>query len=157
MYAKGTSAFRYDFAVEKTPIREKPPVKRAARRKKAAVSKKKIVLSMAGFCLTVFLMIYQSAITNQEFEKLTALRNRATSLDAQMVEKQMRLEGMLDLESVEKTASERLGMQRPDKSQMVYLAKREQDRGQVLAKGNASVNPVSAFINQIGVILEYLY
>ena len=66
----------------------------------------------------------------------------------------MSSEGNADPKRIEKEA-EKLGLRQPSKNQIKYISLGNKDNGEVLK--NEKKSSLSAFINGISVILDYLY
>ena len=89
-----------------------------------------------------------------EFDALSEARSELELIDAKIVEKQMAAQGNLDPKRVAQEA-ERLGLRPPAKNQIKYISLGNTDNGEVLK--TEQTNTLSAFINRVSVILEYLY
>ena len=101
-----------------------------------------------------FLVLFRYASIAREFRALTEKRAELELVNAKVVEMQMKVEQNVDQRKIEQEA-ERLGMKQPDENQIKYISLGNTDNGEVLK--TEKTNALSAFINRLSVILEYLY
>ncbi|MBO4897259.1 MAG: hypothetical protein J5590_03070 [Clostridia bacterium] len=114
-YTYGTSALK----IEKTEPRKK--VKRGTAKK---VSKKYVRSNMLGILVVTslaFLLLARYAIITEKTTRLTKLRAEYETANSMVVQKEFDLEREVDLQKIEEIATTKLGMQRPEKNQMVYI------------------------------------
>ena len=158
MYTHGSNALKTEYytqsprqkkQTENTAVRNA----KASRRKVRMMKKRAVSLLVIAFSMAFIVLFRYAAITN-EYDKLMASREKLESLNASIVEKQMKAEGNLDHRKVAQEA-ERLGLKPPAKNQIKYISLGNTDNGEVLKVEEQS--SFSAFINRISVILEYLY
>lgn len=116
--------------------------------------KQKVVLMVLVLSAMAFLLQYRYAMISKEFQDLSARKARHESISSQVVQKEMELEGSIDLKRVDEEAV-RLGMQKPSKSQIRYLSLGNPDSGVVLKEDSGSA--IQAFVNNVAAFLEYLY
>ena len=158
MYTHGSNALKTEYytqsprqkkQTENTAVRNA----KASRRKVRMMKKRAVSLLVIAFSMAFIVLFRYAAITN-EYDKLMASREKLESLNASIVEMQMKAEGNLDHRKVAQEA-ERLGLKPPAKNQIKYISLGNTDNGEVLKVEEQS--SFSAFINRISVILEYLY
>lgn len=139
-------------------VKEEMRAKQLRHKKKLALRnklrKQKIVATVSLISSMAFLLLFRYATIAKEFSTLTETKNELAGISAQVVEKQMEAEGNVDPKRIEQEA-ERLGLSQPTKDQIKYISLGNSDNGEVLKTENKSV--VSAFINRLAGILEYLY
>lgn len=139
-------------------VHEEMRTKQAHRAKKlmlqSKLRKQKIVATVSLVSSMAFLLLFRYATIAKEFSTLTEAKNELAGISAQVVEKQMEAEGNVDPKRIEQEA-ERLGLSQPTKEQIKYISLGNKDNGEVLKSENKSA--VSAFINRLAGILEYLY
>lgn len=127
----GNLAYKYDY-IEKKPVREQvKPVKeinrKQAKRKKNDLSYAgKVVLLLVAAASAAFMIIQYVTVsdTQTELAELTSQYKFEESVTAQ---KSFELEQSIDLSKIEKEATSRLGMRRPEKHQIVYLDVKQSD------------------------------
>ncbi len=138
-----------------SPVNEEMRAKQVQRAKKlmlrGKLRKQKIVATVSLVSSMAFLLLFRYATIAKEFSTLTEAKNELAGISAQVVEKQMEAEGNVDPKRIEQEA-ERLGL---SQDQIKYISLGNKDNGEVLKSENK--NAVSAFINRLAGILEYLY
>lgn len=158
MYTKGTSAYKEEFyTYENSPTRRvrKSAVKKpAGKRKGRLLFKKRLAASVGVLAIMAFAVLSRYAAVAQEFSELTAARSELETINAQIVETQVKAEGNVDPKKIEAEA-QRMGLRQPMKNQIKYISLGNTDNGEVLKTEKTS--GFNAFINRISVILEYLY
>ncbi len=165
MYTKGSSALKTEYYTYEEPKKKATtPVKTAASKNAAAkgtYSKKKIkqikkrVVAAAMLMFTMaFVVLFRYGAIAKEYSELSSARAELELINAKVVEKRMEAEGNLDMKKIEQEA-QRLGLRPPMKNQIKYISLGNTDNGEVLK--TEETNVLSAFINRMSVILEYLY
>lgn len=160
MYSRGSNAlkneyFTYDNTEQqvKTVVKQKRNTQaKIARANK--LKKQKAVALVAMIASMAFVVLLRYAAIAKEFSVLTEKKNELTAVSALVVETQMAAEQNVDPRRIAVEA-ERLGLQQPSKEQIKYISLGNKDNGEVLKNENKS--GISAFINAISVILDYLY
>ncbi|MCH5211189.1 MAG: hypothetical protein J1F01_09545 [Oscillospiraceae bacterium] len=104
-----------------------------------------VVALSAGFMISQFVTVNE---TGQEIASLTKQLNELESATSQMI---FNMEQSVDLAEIEKEATTRLGMQRPEKYQMIYVNVKQDDMtektaGEVEGLGNS----VTSALKKIG-------
>lgn len=120
-YVTGSSARKYDY------LDDHPQAKRTKARKtvkKAVVDEKvklKTVLMIS--CLFVMLMIitYRFNLISENNLTLQNLKTELERVQSNLAATEMGVEQSTDLTKIEAYAKQKLGMQKPDKNQVVYI------------------------------------
>lgn len=104
-----------------------------------------VVSVSAGFMISQFIGV------NDARQELTALQSELADQEALTSRKVFELEKSVDLDEIEKIATTRLGMQRPESHQTIYLNVKgsdvtEKTAGEVEGAGNR----IAAFFKSIG-------
>lgn len=86
-----------------------------------------LAAAAASFMITKFVAVYE---TNQEIKKLEA---QVESMQSATSQKIFEMEQSVDLANLEQEAKNRLGMQRPEKYQTVYVDVKQEDVTEVTA------------------------
>lgn len=127
----GNLAYKYDYIEEKTVKKQERPIKKVskqpAKRKKNDLSYiGKVALLLITAASAAFMIIQYVTVsdTQTELAKLTSQYKFEESVTAQ---KAFELEQSVDLSKIEKEATSRLGMRRPEKHQIVYLDVKQSD------------------------------
>lgn len=95
--------------------------------KKQMKPKAKLVLYIAiGFSI-LFAMSYQNSLIIENFNKKEELKKNLASIEKENEQLKINIEKSLNLNKVEQSAKEMLGMQKLDNSQKVYISLPKQD------------------------------
>ncbi|MBQ2889131.1 MAG: hypothetical protein IJE41_01625 [Clostridia bacterium] len=160
MYTKGSSALKTEYYTydetkqRKTASVKAVPSKKAYSRKKVKQIKKRIVAAAMLMFTMAFVVLFRYGAIAKEYSELSSARAELELINAKVVETRMKAEGNLDMKKIEQEA-ERLGLRPPMKNQIKYISLGNTDNGEVLK--TEETNVLSAFINRMSVILEYLY
>lgn len=160
MYIKGSSALKTEYYTydetkkRKTASVEAEPSKKAYSRKKVKQIKKRIVAATMLMFTMAFVVLFRYGAIAKEYSELSSARAELELINAKVVETRMKAEGNLDMKKIEQEA-QRLGLRPPMKNQIKYISLGNTDNGEVLK--TEETNVLSAFINRMSVILEYLY
>ena len=160
MYTKGSSALKTEYYTydetnkRKTASVKAAPLKKAYSRKKVKQMKKRIVAAAMLMFTMAFVVLFRYGAIAKEYSELSSARAELELINAKVVETRMKAEGNLDMKKIEQEA-QRLGLRPPMKNQIKYISLGNTDNGEVLKTEETKV--LSAFINRMSVILEYLY
>ena len=157
MYSEGTSALKKEYYIKDNRDKLRREIKLAPKKitkKSRLVIKKRIVASVALLFSMAFIILFRYAVIANEFSELTKARRELEAINANVVATRIEADGNIDPKVIEKEA-ERLGLRQPSKDQIKYISLGNVDNGEVLK--NEKTNVLSAFINSISGILEYLY
>lgn len=165
MYTNGSSALKTEYYTYEEPKKNAAsPVKRAAaknetikktyNKKKIKEMKKRVVAAAMLVFTMAFIVLFRYGAIAKEYSELSAARAELELIGAKVVETRMEAEGNLDMKKIEQEA-QRLGLRPPMKNQIKYISLGNTDNGEVLK--TEETNALSAFINRMSVILEYLY
>lgn len=107
-----------------------------------------VVAMSAGF------MISQFVTVNETEQKIAALRKELNTLEATTSQMVFDMEQSVDLAEIEKQATTRLGMQRPEKYQTVYVNVKQDDytestAGEVEGIGNGIMSAIKSAAGHI--------
>lgn len=155
-YINGTAAekIEYDVYENNKVLREKKKYKTNSKMKLKAVF---LCLIVFGAC---FLLMYRYAIITQmnnniiEYEKNLARLQKENSLLRVEIEK------ALDIDQIQQIAENRLGMQKPDRSQIVYMNIQKSDSTVVLNtddKTGSSGSFFASIAQKMGKFIRLLY
>lgn len=119
----GNLAYKYDYITEKQNI-EKPDDKTEV--KKAVPKSKPIsyaakLLSVVVLTISAIFMIAQFVEVNETQADLSEARSQYEFEEAVTAQKAFELEQSIDLSKIEQEATNRLGMHRPDRHQIIYI------------------------------------
>ena len=88
--------------------------------------KKQICLVIAIFALLVTIS-YRNSLINQEFNSIQNLKQELSNLEKENKQLEIGIEGSLNLNNVEKIASEQLGMKKQTVAQTIYTELPKED------------------------------
>lgn len=151
----GNLAYEYD-----PPIKEREPrrtVHKSNKHRNARArsgQKMKILKRIAAIVLmaaSAGYMISQFVAVNETEQELNSLKRQLAEAQAYTSQKVFELEQSVDLSEIEKEATTRLNMQRPESYQTIYIDVKQEDVTEVTADAVESVpNRISAFFGKIG-------
>lgn len=110
-----------------------------------------IVTALSVFAM-LFVLSYRYNIISEKNLELQRLNIKETNINAGLLETEVRVNQNIDMNYVESYAKQQLGMQKPEKSQMVYISAEyeakveEMDNGNIIKK---TANNIKTFINNI--------
>ena len=134
----------YSYQYETSPRKLEPqykPQKKKSTKKTNNASKnkntikvknnKKLKLKAVGYLAIGFIILftisYRNSVINESFSKKEDLKQELNAIKKTNEQLQVGIENALNLNSVEQSAKERLGMQKPDNSQKVYVNLEKKD------------------------------
>ena len=154
MYTDGSNALKIEYNTYSNPTKKKTKKTNVKKEVNIKLMKKRAVALVFILFVMAFTVLMRTAAIAKEFDALSEARSELELIDAKIVEKQMAAQGNLDPKRVAQEA-ERLGLRPPAKNQIKYISLGNTDNGEVLK--TEQTNTLSAFINRVSVILEYLY
>ena len=80
-----------------------------------------------GICVTAGFMISKFVAVNEMNQQVASLKSQLTTLESATSQMVFDLEQSVDLTKIEKEATTRLGMQRPEKYQTIYVNVKQDD------------------------------
>lgn len=124
---------------EYRPERKKYPKKSTAR--KTAVTKKtakqqvkkqannqiRLITYVAIGFIILFAISYRNSVINEKFSEIKTLKSNLSDIQKENEQLEVSIENGLNLQTVEQSAKEMLGMQKLEKSQTVYINLPKQD------------------------------
>ena len=126
---------------EYTPERKKYPKKSTARKdynknhnKKATKTKKeeaKNKVKVFGYVVLLFSILftisYRNSLIDESFSQIKNLKSEISEIEKENEQLKVNIESKLNLNNLEKSARELLGMQKLDSDQVVYINVKKQD------------------------------
>lgn len=92
-----------------------------------------LVVGILLLSVAAYFMISKNVHMHETSDEIAELQSELAALEANTSQKMFELEQSVDLDAVEKAASTRLNMQRPEKYQIVYISAQSEDVAQVTA------------------------
>lgn len=163
----GNLAYKYDYDYD-IPIKEKRPQKKPDRIKNAknhsrnaAARKKRHLSTMAAIIMmaaSATYMISRFVQVNETEQQLAALEKELAQAQAYTSQKVFELEQSVDLTEIEKEATTRLNMQRPENYQTIYIDVKQDDMTEITANSVESLpNRILAGFKKIGEYIVNLF
>ena len=107
------------YKVKKSSTAKKKSYKKQA--KKQAKSKTKMIMAIMITFSILFAIIYQNSLITESFSKKESLKKNLGAIEKENEQLKVNIEKSLNLNNVEQSAKEMLGMQKLDNSQKVYI------------------------------------
>ncbi len=95
--------------------------------KKKNQAKRKLVLYLAISFMILFAISYQSSLITENFNEKEAKKKTLSTIEKENEQLKVNIEKSLNLNSVEQSAKELLGMQKLDNSQKIYISLPKKD------------------------------
>ena len=137
----------------------KKKVKTAVKRKTKPKQKFRWGLScllLFFFSLSMLLVVRYAAIAEQEKE-IAAAKAQFEKLESQNIAKKVQIQQSINIEQIEKTAKEKLGMVKPGKNQVVNIQVPVDNQAEVMADTQSSPGIFGKAKQFIGNIVAYLH
>lgn len=130
-YQYGTSPRKLETRYKTTKkklevIKNEPKKNNILSREEKKARKKQICLVIAIFALLVTIS-YRNSLINEEFNSIQSLKEELYNLEKENKQLEIGIEGSLNLNNVEKIASEQLGMQKQTVGQTIYTELPKED------------------------------
>lgn len=119
---------------EYRPVKQKYPKKSTARKidtnkqvkqktkqKRHFKPKVKVVIYVMSVFAVLFAISYRNSLINENFSKIKSLKNDLAVLQKENGQLEINIENSMNLQNLEQSAKELLGMQKLDSSQSVYV------------------------------------
>ena len=115
---------------QKNKIKKQIKINEEQRQEALKMEKKKhfqnVVLVMAVF-LILLIISYRSSLINEKFSEIQKYKNNLASIEKTNGQLQVSIESSLNLSNIEEAARDKLGMQKLDNSQKVYITLDKKD------------------------------
>ena len=119
----GSSAYKYERVYEEP----KKKAKKGVSKKHRTREMRKNVLAFIIVTGLAFVLLFRYACITEMSSRLTRLKGEYDEIQSVAVAKEFELEQEIDLKKVEEIATSQLGMQRPEKHQIVYVDMQNSD------------------------------
>ncbi len=138
---------------EYVPKKRKPQQNKSKRNHNQMLNRKKSVRRICAILVLSFsagFMISEFVAVNETKQQIASLEKKLADAEAITSQKNYELEKSVDLTKIEEEATTRLGMQRPEKYQTIYVNVKQNDVTEKTA------SDVEGPINRIGAALKKL-
>lgn len=143
----------YEYQTEKKKNTKRKSIK-VKRNREQMLNRKKSIRRMAAvivMAISAGFMISEFVAVNETRQQLRELTKELDSQEAVTSQKIFELEQSIDLDEIEKIATTRLGMQRPESYQTIYVNVKSDDVTEATAGEVEGVgNSIAAFFKNIG-------
>ena len=158
MYNYGSEAIELEYSTYPTEKKVVGKVKKTAgKRAYIASLQRKALLSLGVIAALLCVLMAREAYIDKLCGEITKKEESIHNLNAIITEKEMYISGQMDINMIEEMAISRLGMKKPDSSQIIYIDVEKKDGGEILTEDATGNGGFSAFINKAKILLEYLY
>lgn len=123
-----------EYSPQKNPYEKKKTTalkdkkdKKKKETKKQLKSRVKVVIYIAVIFSSLLAISYRNSLINESFSKNAKLKETLSITEKENEQLQVNIENSLNLSNIEKLAKEKLGMQKLDNSQKVYVSLPKKD------------------------------
>ena len=135
-------------------------VKPKARPKARAKAKSKFRWGLAAYAMVfaalAMVIVLRYGVIAQYEKQINTVKAQYEHLESRNIARQVELKQNINLEEIEKIATEKLGMVTPGKNQVVRIRVPVNDSAAVLAQGNKSEGVFAKAFRYIGDAMSYL-
>lgn len=144
----------YDFSKKFKVLKgkNKTKINEKVQQKTKAKSKLSLIITTLSIFTMFFIVSYRYNIISEKNLELQRLDIKETSANAALLETEVRVNQDIDLDYVESYAKQQLGMQKPEKSQIVYINTDYETKVETIQEENIitkATNMIKTFINNI--------
>ena len=142
------------YAKKKASTKKQKKESNQEKTKRKLKSHIKVVLYIAVIFSTLFVISYRNSLINENFNKNEQLKAALSTTQKENEQLQVNIENSLNLSNVEKIAKEKLGMQKLDSSQKIYVSLPKKDYVEPAVEEVIMEEDVSWFQKIINVIFN---
>ena len=102
-------------------------VKKSREEQKQQIKQIKLLFGVILIFSSLLVISYRNSLINESFNANTNLKTKLAAIEKENEQLKVNLENSLNLSNIEKLAEERLGMQKLDNSQKVYVSLDKKD------------------------------
>lgn len=117
-YESGSTAKKIEYDYNRS---NKSKIKKNVSNKKAKKTRTSSVVLVLGIFSMALVLVYRYNVINEKNLESQALANDLTKIESTLFSSQMDVEQNTDLNQIEDYAKQKLGMQKPDKNQTIYV------------------------------------
>ena len=118
----------------KKKSKSKPYLLKTKKTAKKVKDKPNLLFAMSIVFVMLFIIIYQNSMVNQSFSQLQSLKKQAITLQKENDQLEVNIQNSINLNNIETSAKEILGMQKLTSAQTVYLNLEKQDSVEATAE-----------------------
>ena len=157
-------AYAYDLEVEKKEVEYLPnkrdftlikntvkKIQSASNIKAKKKSELSLILSVVAMFAMFIILSYRTNLISEKNLELQRLSMKADNVNAVLATTEVKVSRVIDKENIETYAKQQLGMQKPDKSQLVYINSNYETKVESINEGNIVSKVVDKLKDIIGI------
>ena len=155
-FYRGTSAYKLE-QYESFSVRNRENAEERARQKKKEqlLICKYMILAVTVLFIACSSLVYVNVMAMRAATEIDNLKKELALAIDQNKQKEIKINQNLDMKVIEKKAIEKLGMQKPDNSQIVYINVRKASHSEAINPGKKNINRESKIKELLSGIVEY--
>lgn len=106
---------------KKVKVTQKQEAKPKTKVKRKMNSQAKVVVYIGMVFAILFAISYRNSLINEDFNKIKSLKSNLAAIQKENGQLQVNIENSLNLQNIEQSAKELLGMQKLNSTQSVYI------------------------------------
>lgn len=126
-YQYDTSPRKLKPQIKKRKSNTKPYVVKNKKNAKKIQEKPNVLFALSIVFIMLFIIIYRNSMVNQSFSELQNLKKQATSIQKENDQLEVNIQNSINLNNIETSAKEILGMQKLTSAQTIYISLEKQD------------------------------
>ena len=138
-----------DFKIIKSP-KIKTEVNTNVQKQLKSKSKLSLILSVVAIFTMLIIISYRYNVISEKNLELQRLKINKSSVESELATTAIATEKMIDKDMVESYAKQQLGMQKPEKSQIVYINSKYETKVEEIENNNIFEKVVDKLKNIIG-------
>ena len=138
-----------DFKIIKSP-KIKTEVNTNVQKQLKSKSKLSLILSVVAIFTMLIIISYRYNVISEKNLELQRLKINKSSVESELATTAIATEKMIDKDMVESYAKQQLGMQKPEKSQIVYINSKYETKEEEIENNNIFEKVVDKLKNIIG-------
>lgn len=137
-----------DFTLIKNTVKKIQSVSNIKAKKKSELS---LILSVVAMFAMFIILSYRTNLISEKNLELQRLSMKADNVNAVLATTEVKVSRVIDKENIETYAKQQLGMQKPDKSQLVYINSNYETKVESINEGNIVSKVVDKLKDIIGI------
>ncbi len=137
-----------DFRLIKNTVKKLQSVSNIKAKKKSKLS---LVLSVVAMFTMLIILSYRTNVISEKNLELQKLNIKADNVNAVLATTEVKVSRVIDKDSIETYAKQQLGMQKPEKSQLVYINSNYETKVESINEGNIIGKVVDKLKDIIGI------
>lgn len=138
-----------DFRVIRNNKRQE--ISKTPKAKPAKNTKLSLILSVVAIFTMCITVSYRYNIISEKNLELQRLKIEQTSVNSELATAEVALDRIIDTDTVEAYAKQQLGMQKPEKNQMIYINSKYETKVEEIANKNIFEKGLDKLKNLIGI------